>query len=106
MLHRLAAGIAAAIVALSIWHSAAGTPSLAPTTGATAGCPLSPVASAAWTRLAAHLPPASACPQAIHLNHRIAPALLAQFPHTAVELNGRVYLDMVLSASPPPPGTP
>ena len=104
MLHRLAAGIAAA--ALTLLLTSIGGPSIPPDPTTAVSCLPSTVTSA-WARLAARVPTAAACTlTAVHTRRHIPAVLLAQFPHTAVELNGRVYLDMVLHASPPPPGTP
>ncbi|TMD13805.1 MAG: hypothetical protein E6J00_07330 [Chloroflexi bacterium] len=61
MAHRLVAG-SALVAALSVWHAATTTPSLALTAGATAGCPLSPAASAAWTGLGRTCPPPAPAP--------------------------------------------
>jgi hypothetical protein len=104
MLRLLTAGVAAAVIAVTIWRSAAPPPSLRVVSGVTSSCVYA-TASSAWARAALHLP-VSACASSLRPGHRIPAALLAQFPHTAVELNGRVYLDMVLDASPPPSGTP
>ena len=107
MPHRLAAGIAASVAAVSVWSSTGQSRSTAFSRSDTAAaCTVRPQASAVLVRLAAHLPAPIACGTNGGRAHRHIPALvLAQFPHTAIELNGRVYLDMIREASPPTPGS-